>query len=814
MTRQYDTAEALVAAGCSVVPVAADGTKMPALPWKPFQARRATSAELRRWFPPGSPHGVGIVCGAVSGGLEMLELEGRAVAEGLLVDLAALAQDSGLGDLWSTVTAGYTEQTPTGGLHVLYRVTGAAVPGNTVLARRPATAAELAEHPNAPTKVLVETRGEGGFVVVAPSDGTVHPNGRAWTILRGGPSTIATVTAEQHAALHALARAFDAVLPAEPEPLATPAARRRGVGLSPGDDYNARARWDDILGPAGWTVVRRAGPVTYWRRPGKATGVSATTGRTPEDRLYVFSSSTPFPVERCLSKFAALAVLDHGGDFKAAAKALRSAGYGSPRRLTAVTSAGPAATADTTAGTVAVALQPQPVDPPVSLTDAGNADLLVAHAGHRYRYVPEHGSWLAWTGQQWAPTPDDGPVVQAALDVIQRIEPGGDEAVGKHRARSLSRRALESAVILARTDPRIRVRAADLDADPWMLNTPAGTVDLRTGTLHPHTATDLHTRITGAGYDPDAPCPRWDAFLAETFPDPIIRGYVQRLAGYSAAGIVLHHILIFLAGAGANGKSVLLDVLRAVLGDYAATAPGGFLLAGRDDDNSAIARLAGVRMVVCSEIDPAARFAEARIKMLTGGDQLTARHLYKSYFSFTPSHTLWLAANHQPRVTAGGDAFWRRLRLLHLERVVPEEERIENLAAQLVETEGAGILAWMVRGCQDVVRDGLSDPETVLAATKEYATEEDVMARFVTDRLRITGHREPRLNTRDMRSAYAAWCRAEGEEEALPHVFARELRTRFGVPVAASHGQRYYLGVSLVGGEGSEEAHPTHWTDR
>lgn len=334
---------ALHDAGLSVVPAATDGTKRPrGSGWKQYQAHRMDRAELARQLRGGHP-GVGVITGAVSGGLEMLELEGRAVDQGVLDELEALADASGLGELWRRLRDGYCEQSPTGGVHLLYRLADAEVPGNTKLAQTPARREELtakqhrqlAEDPaRVFPRALIETRGEGGFVVVAPSHGKVHPSGQPYRLLSGSPSTIPTITDAERQALHHLCRTFDRMpapepAAAQPQPTKEPSRRAADPGVSPGDDFEARADWSDILGPHGWTHVHTSGTTRYWRRPNKRLGVSATTGHSGDrDRLYVFSSSTEFTPETPYTKFGAFTALEHGGDFSAAAKALRAAGYG------------------------------------------------------------------------------------------------------------------------------------------------------------------------------------------------------------------------------------------------------------------------------------------------------------------------------------------------------------------------------------------------------------------------------------------------------------------------------------------------------
>ena len=316
-----EAALAAHAAGLTAVPPREDGTKAPLGEWKQYQTRRPTEAELRAWYRDGRT-GLGVVCGAVSGGLECLEFEAEATYQAFV----EAAQQLDLGELVERIDSGYSERSPGGGVHWLYRCPE--ITGNTKLARDPG--------PDGP-KVLIETRGEGGYVITAPSNGRVHPSGRPYVLLRGGFPSIATITPGERAALHRLARSFDRM--AEPErPSATASPRVEGAaGGRPGDDFNQRATWAELLQPTGWTLAGRRGNVEYWRRPGKhPPGWSATVGHfrgeAGEPVLCVFSTSTPFEAERPYSKFAAYALLHHGGDWKAAARDLAGRGYGEQRQ--------------------------------------------------------------------------------------------------------------------------------------------------------------------------------------------------------------------------------------------------------------------------------------------------------------------------------------------------------------------------------------------------------------------------------------------------------------------------------------------------
>jgi hypothetical protein len=331
-----------------VVPAAYDGGKRPhpgGSAWQEFTTRLPTSEELSRWFGQGSRYcGLGVVCGAVSGGLEMLEFEGRAVEADLFDEFDLATKAAGLSDVWNRIVSGYCERTPSGGFHILYRCER--VDGNLKLARRPSTENERAVDPNDKVKVLIETRGEGGFTIIAPSNGTTHPTGRAWTLLTGGITTIATITPEERTELLVLARSFDRMPVVEHRVPAGVEHHDHHDGDRPGDVYNRTATWHDVLGPHGWVEVYQHGEVTAWRRPGKTFGVSATTNVHGTDLLKVFSTSTEFDTDTTYSKFAAYAVLHHGGDYQAAARQLRQNGDGRPAdRSTGSASGAPAVTA-------------------------------------------------------------------------------------------------------------------------------------------------------------------------------------------------------------------------------------------------------------------------------------------------------------------------------------------------------------------------------------------------------------------------------------------------------------------------------------
>lgn len=316
-----------------VVPPMQDGSKMPDGAWKEFQQRLSSRSEIVAWYADTDRTGLGVVTGHVSGDLEVLDFDD----EPTYLAFRRRAEETGLLPLLERLEACYSEMTPKGGRHVLYRCP--VIAGNQKLAKRPKRPEER-RHERDLVATLIETRGEGGYIVLAPSHGGVHPSGRPYAQLAGSFATIATINPDERESILDLARSFDempkesGVVPPNVPPKMANASFNpvtwAGEDPRPGSDFNRRATWEEILGSEGWTAVYESGGVTYWRRPGKAVGVSATTNYGGSDLLYVFTTSSVFDSEKSYSKFAARAVLCHGGDFSAAASDLSASGYGRP----------------------------------------------------------------------------------------------------------------------------------------------------------------------------------------------------------------------------------------------------------------------------------------------------------------------------------------------------------------------------------------------------------------------------------------------------------------------------------------------------
>lgn len=352
-------------AGLCVLPPREDGTKRPDFAtWDEYKSRRPTPAELAGWYANGRT-GIGALMGAVSGNVELFEFDDRDTFEAYVEAAIGL----GLGELVLRISEGLSEETPGGGIHWYYHC--AEIAGNTKLAQRPIPAEQGGR---AHWKSLIETRGEGGYAVLAPSHGRVHQSGKPYMRLAGSFATIATIEPEERAALWQLARSFDQAPPKDNELERVRAAKSPG-GTRPGDDFAARSTWDEILTPHGWVRIHSSRGKGYWRRPDKDEGWSATTNYADSDLLYVFSSSTVFEPERGYGKFGAYAILNFGGDFAAAARDLALRGYGKQQESPRLATLGKAKAGDIPPGATGETAGDDRADPALPILDAGDQDL-------------------------------------------------------------------------------------------------------------------------------------------------------------------------------------------------------------------------------------------------------------------------------------------------------------------------------------------------------------------------------------------------------------------------------------------------------
>ncbi|MFE7077903.1 phage/plasmid primase, P4 family [Streptomyces sp. NPDC057620] len=823
-----DAALVLNAAGCSVVVVRTDGTKFPRGPWKLFQSQRKNEAELRTHFAEGHP-GVGIVTGAVSGNLEMYELEGRAVEEGILAQLVEIIEASGLTDLWQRIATGWLERSPSGGLHFHYRVSGVPVPGNTKLASRLAREDEYTEderdllvrYPN--KKILrgwIETRGEGGFVVTAPSHGPVHPSGKPYELLAGGPATCPTITADEHRALHAISRMLDAVPAEEPvvpaassgssvEPLDEAAAflfssdRPAPVegGLSPGDDFEARTEWSEILLPHGWTILRVIGQTTYWRRPGKSDpGASATTGRAADrDRLYVFTTSTEFDAEKPYTKFGAYALLNHRGDHSEAARELRRRRFGErPQHLRPVPPPPPPSSDAAPQSHGATALAPQreqqggwmaPEEPKALLPipmpardwdDIGNAQRVVDRYGTEICWITDTEQWATYEAGRWTFKGANTAVwtrVVATVDALSdeagnysdekpEFEPGDKptkeerlserERFEKFARGQRMRPKLAAAREVLQAHPALHVHMDHFDRPELLFNVANGIVDLRSGELFAHDRGLYLMQQSTVRFDPDATCPMWEDFLFGVMPDEERRAYLARVVGYTLTGSTQEQVMFIHHGDGQNGKGVFMRVLMSVLGDYAQSVPRSTLLAKQADGiPNDVARMVGKRLLSTTETSAGKKLDDELVKQLTGEDTMSARFMRAEFFDFRPVGKIHLATNYLPGV-GSGHGIARRLQDIGWDVTVPPHKRIPKLDEKIMASEASGVLNWAIRGCIEWQARGLDVPAAVREKTQAHLASADSLSVWLNEE--TFEETDAVIETSQFFQNYALWC--------------------------------------------------------
>jgi putative DNA primase/helicase len=439
------------------------------------------------------------------------------------------------------------------------------------------------------------------------------------------------------------------------------------------------------------------------------------------------------------------------------------------------------------------------------LSDLGNGLRLVARHGGDLRYVPQWGKWLAWDGTRWA-VDDSCEVMRRAKETmlalaeeVRRLRAGKRrKTLMKFALSSQSEGRLRAMIKLAQSERGIAVHADALDADPWLLNVQNGTVDLRTGQLREHRQADLITKCAPVAYDPEAKAPLWGRFLDTTFEgNAEVMRYVQEAIGYTLTGCTSEQCWFPLYGVGANGKSVFLGVVRALLGsrDYARHIATETLVVTSNHIRirSDLARLQGARLVSAAETEHGHRLAESLVKQLTGQDPLTARALYQNETEYVPTFKLWLAVNFKPQVRSNDPATWRRIRLIEFKVVIPPEQRDQWLLEKLM-GELPGVLNWAIEGCLRWQRDSLRTPAAVLSAVADYRREMDSVGRFIEDEC-VTG---PLcwVASKDLRKAYETWCVEMGEAPLSRKALAADLEER-GCKSASTGTQRGWRGIGL-----------------
>ena len=396
--------------------------------------------------------------------------------------------------------------------------------------------------------------------------------------------------------------------------------------------------------------------------------------------------------------------------------------------------------------------------------------------------------WFHWNGNNWKMDETD-----LALDFARQLARKlgqGSTSAGRYSTAS----GVEK---LARCDRTHAVTSDAWDIDPLLLGTPAGTVDLRSGTINKAKAEDRITRQTAVGPASGKPV-RWLAFLDEALAgDQEVIDFLQEWAGYCLTGLTSAHALVFLFGPGLNGKSVFVNALLSIAGTYAQVASMDTFTASKYDRHSTeLAMLHGARLVTASETEADRSWAEAKIKALTGGDPITARFMAKDNFTFKPQFKLTIAGNHTPALQNVDDAMRRRFNIVPF---VQKPAKPDPALEQKLVEEYPQILAWMIAGCSRFLEQGLSRPAAIRIATDEYFSDQDVFGHWLNDRCDVRAGLSAAAA-----SLYADWtlfAKTAGEDPGSAKLFGSKMKRHGFASKNVRHPgkvQRTYAGLELV----------------
>jgi putative DNA primase/helicase len=395
------------------------------------------------------------------------------------------------------------------------------------------------------------------------------------------------------------------------------------------------------------------------------------------------------------------------------------------------------------------------------------------------RYDHDAGAWFEFDGQRWK---QDGTAhaFQHARELVRAAaasKPNNEQKV-------VGRCAFAAGVErFAESDQRIAVQSDIWDRDPYLLGTPEGTVELRTGELRPPRSEEYVTRLTAIGPAPEgSACPEFLRFLTEaTANDRPLMRFVQSFAGYCLTGETIEHMLLFIFGEGGTGKTTLVKTLLRILGDYAVQAAmETFTSRPTDRHPEELASLAGARLVVASETEEGRRWSEARVKQLTGGDPIRARFMRQNSFQFQPAFKLLFCGNHAPHLQNLDDAIRRRF------NIVPFQTKPKNpdpLLEQKLEDEWPAILRWAIDGCLMWQRDGLVRPSVVTAATADYFANQDTFTTWLEERCEIErGNDWKRVSSAELFANWIGYAKAAGEEPGSRKSFGDRMRRKGFIP--------------------------------
>jgi P4 family phage/plasmid primase-like protien len=417
-------------------------------------------------------------------------------------------------------------------------------------------------------------------------------------------------------------------------------------------------------------------------------------------------------------------------------------------------------------------------------TDAGNVAVFADVSAGNLRFVLERKQWICWTDGRWQVDHGNQNTHQLSLLVAEHYQALANDirnaakqpALSAEEIKKLEATAkslenwcrqcrnkprLDAMLGLAQRDHRFVIQANQLDQNPWIMGVFNGVVDLTSGQLRPDSRSDFVTKRSPVSFNPKATAPRWQRFILEISaqPDGISNGkvkskerrhlatYIQKALGYSCTAIVREHVMFIAVGAGSNGKNVLLDTIKSILGDYAETIAPEVLMAAKFENSAEQAspstrKLAGARVAFSSESKEGQCLDVALIKRHTGGGFITARGLHENPITFEITHKLWLMTNHTPRLDHMDEATKGRLHLIPFDmkwnrpgevRPNPTLPDAQKDLMEVLAKEEEGILLWLIQGAVEYAKTGLQFAQEVQAFTQNYLDSQDGLSSWLED---------------------------------------------------------------------------------
>lgn len=439
-----------------------------------------------------------------------------------------------------------------------------------------------------------------------------------------------------------------------------------------------------------------------------------------------------------------------------------------------------------------------------ALTDVGNAQRFKDMYGNIVRYIPELKQFAIFNGKNWGIS-SKGEIERMARIVLKTIKEEAlkiqdstqRQALIKHANKSESEQRLKAMINLLKSEENIAMSITAFDRDPMLLNCNNGTINLKTGLLIPHKADNYIMKIINIDYKKEAQCPLFNAFLNKTFKnnDRLI-GYLKRVIGYSLTGLTIEQCLFILQGVGSNGKSVLIDVLRALFNNYSCNAEfKTFTKQASQAIRNDVARMANARFITAVEGDKKASLDESLIKSMTGGDTITARFLHKEYFDYDPTFKIFLVTNFLPKISNSGHSIWRRIKIINFDVIIPKAEQDKELTKKL-KTELSGILNWAIEGCIEWQKDSLKEPLEVTNAVIKYKTSVDSANVFVKNCCILNPQENVQFS--HIYKDYQEWCDDNLYDIITPKEFAHILLENNCQPYRGYiNGDRGYSGIKV-----------------